>query len=419
MEGILVTTHPGGQIVYHKKYTTNFGLTSSNKWEPWNLAALLSAIQLYASNLTSEWPNVNETAKTSKTSNTTITTTSKPASLSYFHFQNSTIHFWHHQTVTSKTGILVAVVFPGQPSLHHIQLTKSIATAFNTHCHNQIPVQPVRGFSSPLRNVLGQHLDYLMECFALHLQLNTIQIPKWFRFEIKLPTPPPSSNKNNKTRPPIHSNNTKEIIEVAPSKPDIAKGKRPNRRFLGFFRSKKKKAVIPTSTSTSIATSTLNSSALSSPQTETCTDTLLTDDNTVEYWFTSNTIDSTTSILTRTNQTLQPERIQENQHQNQSVMNHPNIKISSTNNNVNTNTNTIMTIRTIPEDDTNSIFCVQSTLATLKATLTFPWDTLPKELNKLETEEKKKTSKIQFPNQELLQHILAFATFLATRTKHR
>ena len=100
-------------------------------------------------------------------------------------------------------------------------------------------------------------------------------------------------------------------------------------------------------------------------------------------------------------------------------MNHPNIKISSTNNNVNTNTNTIMTIRTIPEDDTNSIFCVQSTLETMKATLTFPWDTLPKELKKLETEEKKKTSKIQFPNQELLQHILAFATFLATRTKHR
>lgn len=213
LAGALVVSHPGGAILFHKSYACSFGLTSTTskrKWEPWNLAALLSAVQLYASNLSADWPddfvhNVANDVSLPKSDST-------PASLSYFTFQGATLYFWDRRT-QSKSGSLTAIVVrdgspsPSPlPSKHHANLAHSISDAFHRHCQGNIPSQTVRGFSSPFRAVLGGQLDYLVQSCSSVLSMQTDTSPSWCCLTVQLPTPPRSASssqqKVNSTRPP-------------------------------------------------------------------------------------------------------------------------------------------------------------------------------------------------------------------------
>jgi len=265
LQGALVVSHPGGTILFHKKLTAGFGLGTDRPWEPWNLAALLSAVQLYSSNLSSEWRQQQQQPEGTDSENigactaAAVSSTSTSASMSCFTFQRSTIHFWHHHT-PPKSGTMTVVFFQGKPSQHHQRLSRTISEAFTKHCQQQeeeasasgitsdntyqAMSKPVRGFSSPFRHVLLEHLDYLVEQ-ASSLFSVTATPPQWLHIIVQRPAQPSDPvqpTKDSVSRPPLALASGSSVLTEAPPVPDSSKGTRPKRRFFSFLRGKKKKS---------------------------------------------------------------------------------------------------------------------------------------------------------------------------------
>ena len=268
LQGALVVSHPGGTILFHKKLTAGFGLGTDRPWEPWNLAALLSAVQLYSSNLSSEWrqqqqqqqqPEGTDSENIGACTAAAASSTSTSASMSCFTFQHSTIHFWHHHT-PPKSGTMTVVFCQGKPSRHHQRLSRTISEAFTKHCQQQeeeastigtssdntyqAMSKPVRGFSSPFRRVLLEHLDYLVEQ-ASSLFFVTAAPPQWLHIIVQRPAQPSDPvqpTKDSVSRPPLATASGSFVLTEAPPVPDSSKGTRPKRRFFSFLRGKKKKS---------------------------------------------------------------------------------------------------------------------------------------------------------------------------------
>jgi hypothetical protein len=448
LAGALVVSHPGGAILFHKSYACSFGLTSTTskrKWEPWNLAALLSAVQLYASNLSADWPddfvhNVANDVSLPKSDST-------PASLSYFTFQGATLYFWDRRT-QSKSGTLTAIVVrdgspsPSPlPSKHHANLAHSISDAFHRHCQGNIPSQTVRGFSSPFRAVLGGQLDYLVQSCSSVLSMQTDTSPSWCCLTVQLPTPPRSASssqqKVNSTRPPRHNNKNENtatsdssvVLPVPPKKPT----KVPHRRFRGFFRRRRKENVTaeaippsaaPSSTFASASTpspasatdhadqasysasasATANQTNLAAPVS---TSPLLNTASVVKYCFAAqcHTTDTSVPILMRISNNQ--EASFEGRLHEQRVLNHPDVRVQGTVvcADIIGLGNFRVEIMVIAEDV--PVVRIQSAMVTM----TLPWGNRETLLNK-----------DTIPSEEavqLFQHIQQFAVFLASRTKHR
>jgi hypothetical protein len=251
MHNVLIATHPGGALLFNKTFSTT-PTPQEPKWEAWSLAALLSSMQLYSTNVSRPWHVGNPTTAT-PSSPSTVPTVPTAASLSCFTFNQSTYHFWYQQNkADTKHGTLTMVKVRGAPSKENERLTRTISEAFAKHCDQKEITQPMRGFSSPFRQVLHNHFTYLMQRLASLLfdQCQT-NIPN-ADVVVQLPAPPTpptqpalthSSNgtaKAGQGRPPTSSNpstiGTSTVQSPPPSSADTSKSTRPKRHFLRFFR---------------------------------------------------------------------------------------------------------------------------------------------------------------------------------------
>ena len=242
--GVLIVSHPGGALLFHKSFSSSFGLSttpSSQKWEAWNLAALLSAVQLYSANLSMDWQKHLATKSTVNTDLTTLAASTNHASLSCFSFNQSTLHFCYQKNTTDvnkNVGALTIVVVQGTPTKYDDHLASSISQAFAKHCHKKEITQPMRGFSSPFRVVLYDHLSYLVQQLSSIILTQYSFTVSWCEVVVQLPAPPCSTPNINSSS---HSQNKEETIRppLSSKQPCSSKSTRPKRHFLRFFRRKR------------------------------------------------------------------------------------------------------------------------------------------------------------------------------------
>ena len=294
LQGVLIVSHPGGALLFNKSFSVGFGLTHTapgvvqvqTQWAAWNLAALLSAVQLYSSNLSSQWPDhststTTTTSAAAATSTTTTTPTSTPASMSCFTFNRSTLHFWYNQPTTdNKTGWLTVVIVRGAPSNHSNHLARAVSEKFAAHCQGKVITQPMRGFSSPFRNTLGEHLTYLVHQLSLMLFAQYDCEISWMEIQVQLPRPPPTATATTTTTTTTATLNAtdpeKKTTTRSPttSTPPLAnkpthKPKRPF--FRRFFRRQTPTPKATTATATSTTTPTAATAAALSTNSSTNT----------------------------------------------------------------------------------------------------------------------------------------------------
>ena len=189
-------------MLFNKTFSTT-PTPQEPKWEAWSLAALLSSMQLYSTNVSRPWHAGNPTTATPSSPSTVPTVptvlTVPTASLSCFTFNQSTYHFWYQQNkADTKHGTLTMVKVRGAPSKENERLTRTISEAFAKHCDQKEITQPMRGFSSPFRQVLHNHFTYLMQrlhhCCLINVK-QRYRMPMWsFNFLHHPPHPPNSPN---------------------------------------------------------------------------------------------------------------------------------------------------------------------------------------------------------------------------------